>query len=66
MEDQYENKMFSKYPDAVNVYDLCAMLGGISIKLAYRLLRENIIPSIRIGREYRIAKIDVIGYLKRK
>jgi len=55
--------MFSQYPDVLGVDDLCAMLGGISSKLAYRLLREKKIQSIRIGREYKIAKVDVIAYV---
>lgn len=31
--------MFEKYPDVVSVPELCNMLGGISRKLAYRLLK---------------------------
>ena len=30
--------MFESYPDVVTVDQLCLMLGGISKKLAYRLL----------------------------
>ena len=30
--------MFEDYPDVVDVDGLCKMLGGISRKLAYRLL----------------------------
>ncbi len=42
------------------------MLGDISKKLAYHLLQNNIIKSIKIGREYKIAKADVILYLTEK
>jgi excisionase family DNA binding protein len=38
----------------------------ISKKLAYRLLKQNIIPSIRVGREYRIAKTDVVNFVTNK
>ncbi len=31
---------------------------------AYELLQNNIIPSIRIGKSYRIPKINVINYLQ--
>jgi excisionase family DNA binding protein len=55
--------MFEKYQDVVGVDDLCLMLGGISRKLAYKLLKNGDIHSIRIGREYKIPKINVIGYL---
>lgn len=57
--------MFREYPDVVDVDDLCKMLGGISRKLAYRLLADQKIRSVRIGRSYKIPKICVIEYLTR-
>ena len=57
--------MFEHYPDVVDVDDLCKMLGGISRKLAYRLLNNQEIRSVRIGRSYKIPKICVIEYLTR-
>lgn len=57
--------MFGNYPDVVDVNDLCKMLGGISRKLAYRLLTDQEIRSVRIGRSYKIPKICVIEYLTR-
>ena len=38
--------MFTEYPDVVNVQQLCEMLGGISDKTAYRLLKSGVIKSI--------------------
>lgn len=58
--------MFKDYPDVVTVKELQIMLGGISKKLAYHLLRNNIVKSIKIGRQYKIAKADVILYLTGK
>ncbi len=55
--------MFREYPDVVDVDDLCKMLGGISKKLAYRLLADQEIRSVRIGRSYKIPKVCVIEYL---
>ena len=55
--------MFESYPDVVDVDGLCKMLGGISRKLAYRLLIDQEIKSVRIGRSYKIPKICVIEYL---
>ncbi|MBQ4538884.1 MAG: helix-turn-helix domain-containing protein [Oscillospiraceae bacterium] len=55
--------MFKEYPDVVEVEDLRKMLGGISKKLAYRLLTENEIRSVKVGRAYKIPKICVIEYL---
>lgn len=58
--------MFKSYSDVVNVKELQSMLGGISKKLAYHLLKNNLINSTKIGREYKIAKVDVILYLTEK
>ncbi|MSS10923.1 helix-turn-helix domain-containing protein [Clostridium sp. WB02_MRS01] len=55
--------MFAKYPDVVEVNQLREMLGGISRKLAYRLLADNEIRSVRVGRTYKIPKVCVIEYL---
>jgi excisionase family DNA binding protein len=55
--------LFESYPDVVDVDDLRKMLGGISRKLAYRLLAEQTIKSIRIGRTYKIPKTCIIEYL---
>lgn len=63
---KYYKSMFKDYPDVVNVKQLQTMLGSISKKLAYHLLKNNIINSTKIGREYKIAKVDVILYLTEK
>ena len=55
--------MFEKYPDVVEVKELCQMLGGISKKLAYRLLANGEIFSVRVGRSQKIPKMGVIAYL---
>ena len=52
-----EQQMFENYPDVVEVDDLRVMLGGISKKLAYRLLADREIRSVRVGRTYKIPKI---------
>ena len=54
--------MFTTYPDLVNIQELKQML-GISVNFAYRLVRTNTIPSIKVGREYKIPKRNVIAYL---
>lgn len=58
-----KQSMFENYPDVVDVDDLRKMLGGISKKLAYRLLSDQEIRSVRVGRTYKIPKICVIEYL---
>lgn len=54
--------MFSDYSDVVGVGELQKML-GIGRKLAYRLIQEGSISSLRIGRTYKIPKVNVISYL---
>lgn len=55
--------IFSEYPDVVNVDDLKAML-GIGKNVAYRLVNDNIIQSIRIGKIHKIPKCKVIEFLR--
>lgn len=55
--------LFQDFPDVVNISDMCEMLGGISNKTAYRLLQENKISYFKIGRIYKIPKINIIMYL---
>lgn len=66
MENKAGQKMFEEYPDVVGVPEVRRMLGGISKKLAYRLLSQNEIYSVRIGREYKIPKCAVVEYLLRE
>lgn len=54
--------MFTTYPDLVNIQELKEML-GIGVNLAYRLVRNNTIPSIKVGGEYKIPKRNIIAYL---
>ena len=58
-----KNTMFESYPDVVEVNDLRRMLGGISRRLAYRLLADQEIRSVKVGRAYKIPKVCVIEYL---
>lgn len=56
-------KMLKDYPDVLNVYQMCKALGGISTKTGYKLIREKKIESIKVGREYKIAKINLIDFI---
>lgn len=64
MNDLKENHyaMFTAYKDVVNVNQLAEML-GIGITLAYRLVKQNTIKSIKVGRQYKIPKQNIISYL---
>lgn len=55
--------MFDNYPDIVNFKQMREMLGNIGPTLAYKLLRNETIKSIKVGRAYKIPKINIINYL---
>ena len=57
--------MLENYMDVLTVEELCDVL-KIGKRLAYKLLRNGEIPSLKIGRIYRISKAAVIEYLNRK
>lgn len=57
--------MFTTYPDVVTISQLKEML-GIGITLAYRLVKQNTINAIKIGRKYKIPKANVIAYLTKQ
>lgn len=61
IKENYE-MMFTSYPDLVDVKALKIML-GIGITLAYRLVKNNTIPALKVGRAYRIPKRNIIYYL---
>ena len=61
IKENYE-LMFTAYPDIVNIIQLKEML-GIGINLAYKLVINQTIPSLKVGREYKIPKRNIIYYL---
>lgn len=56
-------EMFANYPDVVDVSGLQSMLGNIGKQKAYELVREGTIKAIKVGKLYRIPKINVIAFL---
>ena len=57
------NEMFANFPDVVDVSGLRTMLGEIGEQKAYELVRKGTIKAIKIGKLYRIPKINVIAFL---
>jgi len=55
--------VFKGYPDILDVKQVSELL-GVSTKTVYRLLRENTINSLKVGREFRIPKVNVLRYVK--
>lgn len=54
--------MFKDFPDCVNALQLQQML-GIKRTKTYELLKNGTIKSIKIGKDYKISKLNVIAYL---
>ena len=54
--------MFKDFPDCVDVEQLGQML-GIKRTKTYELLKDGTIKSIKIGKDYKISKYNVIAYL---
>ncbi len=58
-------ELFKNYPDVVSVEQLSEML-HIGQVLAYRLVRNGEIKSRKVGREYKILKVNFIAYLNKE
>ena len=56
------SNIFKNYPDALTLCEFAEML-GISQKLASKLIRAGEIDAVKVGREYRIAKVNAIRFL---
>ena len=51
------------YPDILTVDEMSTAL-GISTKTGYRLLHDNIIEHLKVGRTYRIPKAHLLKYMR--
>ena len=56
------SRMFRAYPDALSLKDLSKMF-GVSTKQASKLIHDGKIDAVKIGREYRVAKVNAIRFL---
>ena len=55
--------VFKEYPDILDVKQVSVLL-SVSTKTVYRLLREGALDSLKIGREFRVPKVNVMKYVK--
>lgn len=60
--DIYHN-VLRDYPDVLDATQVSEIL-GVSRKTVYKLLKSNLLSSLRIGREYRIPKVTLMKYMK--
>ena len=54
--------MLMDYPDVLSFEQMCEVL-NISPKTGYKLLREEKILCLKVGRAYRIPKAHILSYL---
>ena len=54
--------MLSDYSDVLNPDDLIKIL-RVGKNTVYKILKENTIHSVRIGKKYKVPKIYLIEYL---
>ena len=55
--------VFKEYPDILDVKQVSVLL-GVSTKTVYRLLRNGSLSSLKIGREFRVPKVNVMKFVK--
>ena len=58
-----KGKKMKEYLDILDVSQMAQLL-HVSKKTAYKILSENRIHCLRIGRQYRIPKASIIRYLR--
>ena len=51
------------YPDVLTVEEMSRAL-GINTKTGYKLIRENKIECLKVGRSYRIPKAHLLSYMR--
>ena len=61
--DNVYHSVLKDYPDILTVEEMSQAL-GISTKTGYRLLRDNKIEHLRLGRVYRIPKAHLLTYMR--
>ena len=50
------------YPDVMDIEQMCQIL-SVSVKTGYKLIREGKVSALRIGRSFRITKVNIKNYL---
>ena len=61
--DEIHAELLEGYPEMLDIRQMAAAL-GICERTCYRLLRQNRLHYLRIGRMYRIPKTSLMTYLK--
>ena len=51
------------YPDVMDIEQMCQIL-SVSTKTGYKLISEGKISCLKIGRSFRIPKVNLLKYLR--
>lgn len=51
------------YPDVMTVEEMSRAL-GVSTKTGYKLIKDNKIECVKVGRAYRIPKAHLLSYMR--
>lgn len=62
--EKLKGLMFTDYPDLVDVAQLQRML-SVNRHTAYDLIASGAFKAAKVGRKYRIPKIEIVKYLYR-
>jgi excisionase family DNA binding protein len=63
MDNREYVKALKQYSMSLNVKEAAEIM-RVSTKLVYRMIREGVLLSVRIGREIRIPKTELIAYIR--
>jgi excisionase family DNA binding protein len=55
--------IFREYPDVMDVSQVSDLL-GVSTKTVYKLIGDGTLSSLKVGRAFRIPKVNIMRYLK--
>lgn len=58
-------KSLQEYPAALTVGELSEIL-RVSTKTVYKLLKEGAFPACKVGRENRVAKVELMNFLRER
>lgn len=61
--EEFHRLMLNDYPDVMSIDEMCRAL-SIGKKTGYKLLQTGQIRFLKIGRAYRIPKINLLEYLQ--
>lgn len=56
------SKLLEKYPPLLNISDVAEIL-GVSRNTARKLVKNNTLPAVLVGKRYKVTKNKLLSYL---